>query len=225
MWIQRHKSLAPTSQFQPGYDKKQVIQWCPEINRNEEFAVLEFWAPEADTLFEARPFGSPMRKMSNDHGGSALNHIELQTPQQALQSKKRINSSIIQVCYWRVQLHHYGLWQWECYKDLLRLPRSTTRWMQHYQDLGHCQGFFHPPVSKKTWKGGSNMLIGDNTTNYLLTILSQSLWWLPKKSLCTSTLPCIDAKCRQNNGTPPPPTRKFHLYNIPIPMYAQALRV
>lgn len=89
MWIQRHKSLAPTSQFQPGYDKKQVIQWCPEINRNEEFAVLEFWAPEADTLFEARPFGSPMRKMSNDHGGSALNHIELQTPQQALQWKKK----------------------------------------------------------------------------------------------------------------------------------------
>lgn len=156
---------------------------------------------------------------------AVLFHIELQTHQQALQSKKRINSSIIQVCYWRVQLHHYGLWQWECYEDLLRLPRSTTRWMQHYQDLGHCQGFFHPPVSKKTWKGGSNMLIGDNTTNYLLTILSQSLWWLPKKSLCTSTLPCIDAKCRQNNGTPPPPTRKWHLYNIPIPMYAQALRV
>ena len=68
--------------------------------------------------------------MSNDHGGSALNHIELQTPQQALQWKKQ-------------QFHNPGsvlksavasLWSMTMeilLKHLLRLPRST-----------HCQGFF-----------------------------------------------------------------------------------
>lgn len=174
MWIKRHKSKSPSFPISAGLWQETSDPMMPRnkpkwgICSPEIFGHQRLFLSLRGEAVKGSPRGIHVKR-SWWQCAKSYSNIELQTPQQALQWEKK-NSSIIQVRYWRAQLHHYGLWQWKFYWNICSVcPEVLT------------VKAFLSSSSKKTCKGGSNILT-DNTTNYLLTTISQSLWWLP--SLC-----------------------------------------